>query len=152
MRKGLGNKRNIISPENRAELVRLYSTYEPDENYMDLDNEDFGYRKIVIERPLYNEDGTPVIDRKGNKKADASLRDYEMVPLKEDVHEYFRREVLPFVADAWIDESKTKIGYEIPFTRYFYKFTPLRHSSVIMEEIKALEERIQTRLVEVFSE
>ena len=82
MRKGLGNKRNIISPENRAELVRLYSTYEPDENYMDLDNEDFGYRKIVIERPLLDEDGTPVIDRKGNRKADASLRDYEMVPLK----------------------------------------------------------------------
>ena len=51
------------------------------------------------------------------------LRDYEMVPLKEDIHEYFNREVLPFVPDAWIDESKTKIGYEIPFTRYFYKFT-----------------------------
>ena len=76
MRKGLGNKRNMISPENRAELVRLYSTYEPDENYMDLDNEDFGYRKIVIERPLLNEDGTPVIDRKGNRKADASLLQY----------------------------------------------------------------------------
>ena len=102
MRKGLGNKRNMISPENRAEIVRLYSTYEPDENYMDLDNDDFGYRKIVVERPLLNEDGTPVIDRKGNKKADASLRDYEMVPLKEDIHEYFRREVLPFVPDAWI--------------------------------------------------
>ena len=61
-----------------------------------------------------------------------------MVPLKEDIHEYFRREVLPFVPDAWIDESKTKIGYEIPFTRYFYKFTPLRDSSVIMEDIRAL--------------
>ena len=150
MRKGLGNKRNMISPENRAELVRLYSTYEPDENYMDLDNEDFGYRKIVIERPLLNEDGTPAIDRKGNRIADASLRDYEMVPLKEDIHEYFRREVLPFVSDAWIDESKTKIGYEIPFTRYFYKFTPLRDSSVIMEDIRALEERIQASLAEVF--
>lgn len=149
MRKGLGNKRNMISPENRAEIVRLYSTYEPDENYMDLDNDDFGYRKIVVERPLLNEDGTPVIDRKGNKKADASLRDYEMVPLKEDIHEYFRREVLPFVPDAWIDESKTKIGYEIPFTRYFYKFTSLRDSSVIMEEIKVLEGRIQASLAEV---
>ena len=152
MRKGLGNKRNIISPENRAELVRLHSTYEPDENYMDLDNEDFGYRKIVIERPLLDEDGTPVIDRKGNRKADASLRDYEMVPLKEDVHEYFNREVLPFVPDAWIDESKTKIGYEIPFTRYFHKFTPLRDSSVIMEDIKVLEARIQASLAEVFAE
>ena len=106
MRKGLGNKRNMISPENRAEIVRLYSTYEPDENYMDLENDDFGYRKIVVERPLLNEDGTPVTDRKGNRKEDASLRDYEIVPLKEDIHEYFRREVLPFVPDAWIDESK----------------------------------------------
>ena len=152
MRKGLGNKRNMISPKNRAEIVRLYSTYEPDENYMDLDNDDFGYRKIVVERPLLNEDGTPVTDRKGNRKADASLRDYEIVPLKEDIHEYFRREVLPFVPNAWIDESKTKIGYEIPFTRYFYKFTPLRDSSVIMEDIKALEARIQTSLAEVFAE
>ena len=152
MRKGLGNKRNMISPKNRAEIVRLYSTYEPDENYMDLDNDDFGYRKIVVERPLLNEDGTPVTDRKGNRKADASLRDYEIVPLKEDIHEYFRREVLPFVPNAWIDESKTKIGYEIPFTRYFYKFPPLRDSSVIMEDIKALEARIQTSLAEVFAE
>lgn len=152
MRKGLGNKRNMVSPENRAEIVRLYSTYEPDENYMDLDNDDFGYRKIVVERPLLNEDGTPVIDCKGNKKADASLRDYEMVPLKEDIHEYFHREVLPFVPDAWIDESKTKIGYEIPFTRYFYKFIPLRDSSVIMENIKALEARIQASLAEVLAE
>ena len=152
MRKGLGNKRNMISPKNRAEIVRLYSTYEPDENYMDLDNDDFGYRKIVVERPLLNEDGTPVTDRKGNRKADASLRDYEIVPLKEDIHEYFRREVLPFVPNALIDESKTKIGYEIPFTRYFYKFTPLRDSSVIMEDIKALEARIQTSLAEVFAE
>lgn len=152
MRKGLGNKRNMVSSENRAEIVRLYSTYEPDENYMDLDNDDFGYRKIVVERPPLNEDGTPVTDRKGSKKADVSLRDYEIVPLKEDVHEYFRREVLPFVPNAWIDESKTKIGYEIPFTRYFYKFTPLRDSSVIMEDIKVLEARIQASLAEVFAE
>lgn len=133
MRKGLGNKRNMISPENRAEIVRLYSTYEPDENYMDLDNDDFGYRKIVVERPLLNEDGTPVIDRKGNKKADASLRDYEMVPLKEDIHEYFRREVLPFVPDAWIDESKTKIGYEIPFSKVQTANLIFSHKALINE-------------------
>lgn len=152
MRKGLGNKRNLISDANRAEIVRLYSTYEPDENYMDLENEDFGYRKITVERPLLNESGKPVMDKKGNKKADTNLRDYETVPLKEDIHEYFKREVLPYVPDAWIDESKTRIGYEIPFTRYFYKFTPLRDSSVIMEDIKALETRIQESLTEVFAE
>ncbi|WP_188398316.1 class I SAM-dependent DNA methyltransferase [Sporomusa sp. GT1] len=152
MRKSLGNKRNMISNVNRAEIVRLYSTYEPDENYIDFDNEDFGYRKITVERPLYSEDDKPIADKNGNKKADPALRDTETVPLKEDIREYFAREVLPHVPDAWIDESKTKTGYEIPFTRYFYKFIPLRDSSEIMEEIKKLEERIQKNLAEVLAE
>jgi len=137
------------SEENRAEIVSLYGMREPNENYKDFDNDDFGFRKITIERPLYDEKGNPIIDNKGNKKANASLRDTEIVLLKEDIHEYFMREVLPHVPDAWIDESKTKIGYEIPFTRYFYKFTPLRNSSEIMAEIKALEERISSNLLEV---
>jgi len=152
MRKSLGSKRNLINQENRSEIVSLYGMREPNENYMDFDNDDFGYRKITIERPLYDENGKPIADKKGSKKADASLRDSETVPLKEDIHEYFAREVLPHVPDAWIDESKTKIGYEIPFTRFFYKFTPLRDSSVIMNEIKALEERIQKHLEEVLVE
>jgi type I restriction enzyme M protein len=152
MRKSLGSKRNLISEKNRAKIVSLYGMREPNENYMDFDNDDFGYRKIIIERPLYDENGKPITDKKDNKKADASLRDTETVPLKEDIHEYFNREVLPHVPDAWIDESKTKIGYEIPFTRYFYKFTPLRDSSKIMAEIKALEERIASNLLEVLGE
>lgn len=149
MRKSLGNKRNLISEQNRAEIVRLYSMFEPHENYKDFDNADFGYSKITVERPLYDADGKPETDKKGNKKADSSLRDTETVPLKEDIQEYFRREVLPHVPDAWIDENKTKIGYEIPFTRHFYKFTPLRSSEEIMAEIKALEERISAGLREV---
>ena len=90
MRKSLGSKRNVISEENRKEIVSLYAMREPNENYIDFDN------------------------------------DTETVPLGEDIHEYFKREVLPHISDAWIDESKTKIGYEIPFTKYFYRFTPLR--------------------------
>lgn len=149
MRKSLGNKRNIISESNRKEIARLYSEYKSDENYIDFDNDDFGYRKITVERPMYDESGKIIVDKKGNKKADSSLRDTETVPLKEDIHEYFKREVLPHVPDAWIDESKTKIGYEIPFSRYFYKFTPLRSSEEIMVEIKALEEKISKNLAEV---
>lgn len=149
MRKSLGSKRNLISEENRAEIVSLYGMREPNENYKDFDNDDFGFRKITIERPLYDEKGNPIIDKKGNKKADASMRDTEIVPLKEDIREYFEREVLPHVPDAWIDESKTKIGYAIPFTRYFYKFTPLRNSSEIMAEIKELEQKIASNLLEV---
>ena len=149
MRKSLGSKRNLISEENRAEIVSLYVMREQNENYKDFDNDDFGFRKITIERPLYDEKGNPIIDKKGNKKADASMRDTEIVPLKEDIREYFEREVLPHVPDAWIDESKTKIGYAIPFTRYFYKFTPLRNSSEIMAEIKELEQKIASNLLEV---
>lgn len=152
MRKSLGNKRNLISEENRNAIVKLYSMYEPHEDYIDFDNTDFGYQKITVERPLYDDNGNAVVDKKGNKKADAALRDTETVPLKEDITEYFKREVLPHVPDAWIDESKTKIGYEIPFTRHFYKFTHLRSSEEIMSEIKELEERISKKLLEVLGE
>ena len=87
-------------------------------------------------------------------EADAELRDTERVPFRYGggIPAFFEKEVLPFVPDAWIDESKPKIGYEIPFTRYFFKFTTLRDSSVIMEDIRALEERIQASLAEVFAE
>ena len=149
MRKSLGNKRNEITESDRKEIVRLYSTYEHDENYIDFDNDDFGYRKITIERPCYDKNDKVVVE-KGNPKPNSKLRDTETVPFKEDVHEYFKREVLPHVPDAWIDEKKTKIGYEIPFTRHFYKFTPLRESSVVLDEIKQLEEKIQKSLNELF--
>jgi type I restriction enzyme M protein len=90
-------------------------------------------------------------DAKGNPEPDTELRDYENVPLKNDIKDYFRREVLPHIPDAWIDEDKTKKGYEIPFTRYFYKYTPLRHLDEIEAEITALEEEIQGMLREVMS-
>ncbi len=129
--------------------MRLYSMYEADENYMDFNNTDFGFYKIVVERPLRDEYGEIVRDKKGKSIADTSLRDTETVPLKDDIDEYFKREILPHVPDAWIDESKTKIGYEIPFTRHFYKFTPLRPSSEILSEIKELEAKISAQLSEV---
>ncbi|MFI3250018.1 MAG: class I SAM-dependent DNA methyltransferase [Eubacteriales bacterium] len=150
MRKSLGDKRNLISDSNRAEIVKLYSQYEDSKNYKDFFNEDFGYTKITVERPLYDENGEIVTDKKGNPKPDPKLRDTESVPLTEDIEEYFKREVLPHVPDAWIDEKKHKVGYEIPFTRHFYEFTPLRSSGDIMEEIRALEERISKNLWEVF--
>jgi len=90
-------------------------------------------------------------DPKGRVEADGELRDYENVPLKEDVQAYFEREVRPHVADAWIDESKTRIGYEIPFTRHFYKYTPLRPLGEIEAEIRQLEAEIQGMLGEVLA-
>lgn len=247
MRKSLGNKRNEISEEQIKEITRIYGEFKKGEYCKIFDNEDFGYRKIVVERPLglnfqvtgerinnlYNEtafkklaesrkkgsaglaeieegkkiqkqiievlktmdstilyknrdaftkelkkafkntdikmgssllksilsalsekDETADIcrDNKDNPEPDTDLRDTENVPLKEDIKEYFEREVKPHVPDAWIDESKTKIGYEIPFTRHFYKYQPLRSSTVIMEEIKELEQSILEKLKKVLGE
>lgn len=247
MRKSLGNKRNEITEEQIKEITRIYGEFKENEYCKIFDNEDFGYQKIVVERPLrlnfqvteerinnlYNEtafnnlakskkkgaagikeieegkkiqqqiietlrtmDSTILyknrdeftkvikkafkdsdikldsallkailsalcekdetadvcVDSKGNPEADPDLRDTENVPLKEDIHEYFEREVKPHVHDAWIDETKTKIGYEIPFTRHFYKYQPLRPSEEIMKEIIELEKSISEKLKKVMGE
>jgi type I restriction enzyme M protein len=95
-----------------------------------FDSRDFGYRTITVERPIRDEAGMAVLGKKGKLKGklqpDTSLRDTENVPLSEDVEEYFKREVLPHAPDAWIDDEKTKVGYEIPFNRHFYVFEPPR--------------------------
>ena len=83
---------------------------------------------------------------KGAKQADPALRDTENIPLKRDIDEYFRQEVLPYAADAWIDREKTKLGYEIPFTRYFYKYTPPRKSTDILAEIVGIDDEIRDTL------
>lgn len=244
MKKSMGSKRNEIREDQLNEIVRLYGDAQPNEYVKIFDNEDFGYAKITVERPLRlnfqvsEERLARVVEEKGfvnlatsKKKGDAAhfemeegkkiqaqilhvlrtlesdevyknrevftkilkdalaeatiklgasvlkailnglsekdktadvcmknkkdiepdtdLRDTESVPLKEDIEEYFAREVLPHVPDAWIDHSKTKIGYEIPFTRQFYKYTALRSSAEIMDEIRALEVEIAEQLKKV---
>jgi type I restriction enzyme M protein len=99
-------------------------------------------------RNSFTHDGLPG-ERFDYMLANPPLRDQESVPLGENVGEYMAREVLPWVADAWVDESKTKIGYEIPLTRHFYKYTPPRPMEEIDAEIKALEAEIQELLGEV---
>ena len=90
-------------------------------------------------------------DDEGNPEPDADLRDNENVPLKEDIHAYFEREVKPHVPGAWIDESKTKVGYEIPCARHFYKYQPLRPLPVIRADIEGAEEEIRRLLTEALS-
>lgn len=114
-----------------------------------FDNADFGYHTITVERPLCNEQGEIEKDRKGKAKPDAKLRDTENVPLKDDINAYFKGEVLPHVPDAWIDEDKTKVGYEIPFNRFFYQYTPPRPLEVIDAELKAVTSEIMALLQEV---
>jgi type I restriction enzyme M protein len=113
-------------------------------------NEDFGYRTIVVERPLRDEAGKPVLGEKGKAKGkpqpDSSLRDTENVPLSEEVEAYFKREVLPHAPDAWIDHDKTKVGYEIPFNRHFYVFEPPRELAEIDADLKQVTDRIKAMI------
>ena len=149
-RKNIGEKRVDISEECRDMIVKAYGEFTNDEYYLDervveskvFDNEEFGFTRVTVESPLKDENGE--IDRKknGDPKPDTKLRDTEDIPLKEDIDAYFEREVLPFNPDAWMDRSKDKIGYEIPFTRLFYKYTAPEPSEVIAERIKELEESI----------
>ena len=148
-RKALGNKKNDI-PENAIEeITRVYGEFRENEISKIYDNADFGYTKITVERPLLDEDGNPIL-KKNKPQADSSLRDTENVPLKEDIDEYFKREVLPFVPDAWVDTKNSKVGYEIPFTRYFYKYEAPQSSTEIMSEIMDLETELSGSLKEVF--
>lgn len=243
MRKSLGNKRNQISEDQIKDITNIYGDFQENEYCKIFNNEDFGYQRITVERPLRlrmevtaeriealqqakpfqnlaepkkrskdkeadiqagkelqlqiinvlrplegtvttdlktfekelnqafkvanvdlpnnvkkamldvfseRDENAPIItDSKGKPKPDTELRDYENVPLTEDIHEYFEREVKPHVPDAWIDESKTKIGYEIPFTRHFYVYEPMRPLEEIDAEIRELEAEILELLKEV---
>ncbi|MCL7747337.1 type I restriction-modification system subunit M [Halalkalibacter alkaliphilus] len=245
MRKSMGEKRHEISPEQINEIIRIYGEFKESDNVKIFDNEDFGYQKIVVERPLKlnfkvdderikrihkqkafqnlakskkkgeagmkeeeegkkrqkaiiealqklndrtlyknretfteklkvtfanagidvkaplqkaifaalsEKDETADVclkNKKGDVEPDPNLRDTENVPLKENIHDYFEREVLPHVPDAWIDEEKTKVGYEIPFTRHFYQYQELRPSSEIKAEIQKLEASILEKLKKV---
>jgi type I restriction enzyme M protein len=166
MRKSLGNKRNQIGdgeqkrPDHIGEITKTYGNFKNDESRkltIDgleknvvvskiLDNQDFGYSKITVERPLRDEKGKIVVADKGKMKgkpqSDADLRDTENVPLKENIEDYFKREVLPHVADSWIDHDKTKVGYDIPLNRHFYRYEPPRALQEIESEIKQLEGEI----------
>jgi type I restriction enzyme M protein len=151
MRKSLGSKRKELAPDHIEEITRLFGDFEEAEKdgkpiSRIFRNEDFGYRTITVERPLKDEAGNVVLGQRGKVKgqpqADSSLRDTENVPLSEDVQTYFEREVLPHVPDAWIDHEKTKVGYEIPFNRHFYVFTPPRPLEVIDAELKQVTDRI----------
>lgn len=150
-RKALGNKRNDISAENIKQIVGLYSKYKSNDLSMIFDTKDFGYTTITVERPLRDKSGK-LIEKNGKKQPDSSLRDTENVPLKEDIQEYFKREILPFAPDAWIDEKKNVVGYEIPFTRYFYKYEAPKPSAEIMDEIKLLEKDLMTSLSQIMGE
>jgi len=148
MRKSLGSKRNFIAPDQIEEITGIYTGFEEGEHCRIFDNADFGFTKVVVERPEMKK-GKVVKDKEGKPKPDTALRDHEKIPLKDDIDEYFRREVLPHVPDAWMDRTKDKIGYEINFTKYFYKYQPLRPLEAIKADILALEQETDGLLKEI---
>ena len=151
MRKSLGSKRKELSPAHIEDITRLFGKFKESTRggvpiSRIFKNTDFGYRTITVERPLRDAKGKILLGEKGKLKGkpqpDSSLRDTENVPLAEDVETYFKREVLPHAPDAWIDHEKTKVGYEIPFNRHFYVFTPPRPLAAIDAELKGVTDRI----------
>ena len=145
MKKSLGSKRKFIDDSQREQLIQTYQNFEENEHSKIFDNEYFGYTKITIEQPKV-ENGKVVRDKKGNPKSDSKLRDSERVPLSEDIEEYFSREVEPHLPNSWIDFEKSKVGYEINFTKYFYKYKPLRSSNDISDDLLELRKESENLL------
>ena len=158
-RKSIGTKRNDITDHCRELIVTAYGEFangkvNGDKNGIYCESKvfesvEFGYNKIVVERPQRDETGNIILKR-GKPVPDTSLRDTENVPLTQDIDDYFAREVLPYAPDAWIDRSKTKVGYEIPMTRYFYEYQAPESVEDIVARITALEQDISAGLAELF--
>jgi type I restriction enzyme M protein len=158
-RKSIGTKRNDITDACRELIVTAYGEFANGKVYGDkngiyceskvFESVEFGYNKIVVERPQRDEAGNILLKR-GKPVPDTSLRDTENVPLVQDIDAYFSREVLPYAPDAWIDHSKTKVGYEIPMTRYFYEYQAPEAVEDIVARITALEQDISAGLAELF--
>lgn len=158
-RKSIGTKRNDITDACRELIVTAYGEFANGKVYGDkngiyceskvFESVEFGYNKIVVERPQRDEAGNVILKR-GKPVPDTSLRDTENVPLVQDIDTYFAREVLPYAPDAWIDYSKTKVGYEIPMTRYFYEYQAPEAVEDIVARITALEQDISAGLAELF--
>ena len=126
-RKALGNKRNDIPESAITEITQVYGDFRETEISKIFNNEDFGYTKITVERPLRGEDGELLL-KNGKKQPGASLRDTENVSLTENIQDYFKREVLPFSPDAWIDEKKSKVGYHLRGI-----FINMKHRSLLLK-------------------
>ena len=147
-RKSLGSKRNEFTDQCNRLICRAYmdftdGVYEDGELVVESkikDCDDFKYTKVTVERPLRDEQGNPIL-KKGKPQPDKSLKDTENIPFKEPIEAYMQQNVYPYAPDAWIDESKSKTGYEIPFTREFYRYTPLKPSSEIFQQLEALAQQ-----------
>lgn len=157
-RKPIGNKRNEFTDDCINLITKAYKEfkdglYADEEKGIEVevkikDNEDFKYSKVVVERPLTDENGKPIL-KKGNPQPDSNKRDTESIPWKEDIQAYMDKNVYPYAPDAWIDEKKTKVGYEIPFTREFYKYVTPRKSDEIFASLQELDRQEQELMAKI---
>ena len=142
MKKKLGEKRKELDESLREKIIHLHSNFQENEYSKIFENDFFGYNRIQIEQPKV-ENGYVLRDKKGNPKPDSKLKDFERVPLNNDIEEYYSKEVKPHLPNSWINFDKTLKGYEINFTKYFYQYKPLRSSQEIVKDIQELDSEIE---------
>jgi type I restriction enzyme M protein len=147
--KNLGEKKVELKQDHIVHIQNIYFDFKENEYSKIFDIEEFGFYQIPVHQPLKDADGNVVKDKKGNPKSDSALKDYESIPMKQNIQDYFEKEVRPFVPDAWFDTKTVKIGYEIPFNKYFYDFSPLRSLEDIESDIFKLEEETEGLLKEI---
>lgn len=149
MRKPLGKKRVQFDANHINTITKLFLNYIPNEYSIILDNTEFGYHQITVHQPEKDEEGNIVLDSKGKPKSDAKLRDIENIPLKDNIGNFFEIEVLPFVPNAWYNAKETKVGYEVNFAKYFYKYQAPRKLTEITKDILAIEQETENLLKEI---
>ncbi|EPY12019.1 N-6 DNA methylase [Paenibacillus alvei A6-6i-x] len=151
LRKNLGQKNCELTKALREQILQLFLDFDENEYSKILDNSAFGYWKVTVLRPQLGEDGKPLRDKKGKLVPNKDLTDTEQIPLNYDggIDTFIEKEVIPYAPDAWVDGSKTQIGYEISFTKHFYKPVQLRELSEIVADIRELVAETNGLLAEV---
>jgi type I restriction enzyme M protein len=151
LRKNLGEKNCVFSKEDRKKIMDIYLAFEENEYCKIFSNEEFGYWEIIVEQPLREENGNTVTDKKGNPKMDNKLRDTEQIPLLYEggIDAFLEKEILPYTPDAHVDKTKAVIGYELSFTKYFYKPNTLRSLEDIKSDIRSIEQETDGLLNEI---
>ena len=158
-RKNIGNKRVDLSDEAINLILKAYNSFDNSELNEEglsveskvFDNAYFGYTKVTVETAETDDNGNQIL-KKGKKQAAKGKTDSEIIPLTEDIEQYFKKNVLPFNEHAFMDRTKDKIGYEIPFTRIFYKFVEPRKSDDIFAEFKELSNQEQDLMKKILGE
>lgn len=149
MDRNLGNKRKEMTKQHIDQITKIYGDFIENKESKIYENEFFGYRKVMVMQPLLDEKGEVCLDKKGNIIPNKELSDYEIIPLIENIEEHMKKEILDFNPLAWVDDNKTKIGYEISFVKYFYEYKEPRKTEDIMKEIMDLDIKLDGALKEL---